>query len=95
MMTEETPFNPRSKKGEVRAKIATSLINEWKAGALTAMIARAADFHGPETPNGLQTPWCSGRSPRIRKRRGLQMIRAALLYLHAGCGAKPCYAGRK
>src|SRR5712691_5329669 len=52
-MTEETPFNPCSKKGEVRAKIATSLINEWKAGALTAMIARAADFYGPETPNGL------------------------------------------
>src|SRR5580704_8688468 len=52
-MTEETPFNPCSKKGEVRAKIATSLINEWKAGALTAMIARAADFYGPETPNAL------------------------------------------
>jgi nucleoside-diphosphate-sugar epimerase len=53
MMTEETPFNPCSKKGQVRAKVATSLVNEWKAGALTAMIARAADFHGPETPNGL------------------------------------------
>src|SRR3984957_6414808 len=52
-MTEETPFNPCSKKGEVRAKIVASLINEWKAGALTAMIARAADFYGPETPNGL------------------------------------------
>jgi nucleoside-diphosphate-sugar epimerase len=38
---------------EVRTKIATPLINEWKAGALTAMIARAADFYGPETPNGL------------------------------------------
>ena len=52
-MTEETPFNPCSKKGEVRAKIATSLITEWKSGALTAMIARAADFYGAETPNGL------------------------------------------
>lgn len=52
-MTEETPFNPCSKKGEVRAKIATSLINEWKAGALTAMIARAADFYGPNAKNGL------------------------------------------
>jgi len=52
-MTEETPFNPCSRKGEVRAKIATSLINEWKNGGLTAMIARAADFYGPETPNGL------------------------------------------
>jgi nucleoside-diphosphate-sugar epimerase len=52
-MTEETPFNPCSKKGEVRAKVATVLMNEWKAGALTAMIARAADFYGPETPNSL------------------------------------------
>jgi nucleoside-diphosphate-sugar epimerase len=52
-MTEATPFNPCSRKGEVRAKIATSLINEWKSGALTATIARAADFYGPETPNGL------------------------------------------
>jgi nucleoside-diphosphate-sugar epimerase len=52
-MTEETPFNPCSKKGEVRAKIATALINEWKAGALTGMIARAADFYGPEAPTGV------------------------------------------
>src|SRR5690349_10244983 len=28
-------------------------LSEWKAGALTAMIARAADFYGPETLNGL------------------------------------------
>ena len=52
-MTEETPFNPCSRKGEVRAKIATALIHEWKAGALTAMIARAADFYGPNALNGM------------------------------------------
>jgi nucleoside-diphosphate-sugar epimerase len=52
-MTEETPFRPCSRKGEVRARIATSLIDEWKAGNLTAMIARSADFYGPDTPNGL------------------------------------------
>ena len=34
-MTEETPFNFSSKKGEIRAKIATALIDEWKAGRLT------------------------------------------------------------
>ncbi|MGZ5425886.1 MAG: NAD(P)H-binding protein, partial [Thermoanaerobaculia bacterium] len=28
-MTEETVFNPCSKKGEIRAKIATTLIDEW------------------------------------------------------------------
>ena len=52
-MTEETPFNPCSKKGEIRAKIATTLINAWKSGALTGMIARSADFYGPDTRNGV------------------------------------------
>jgi nucleoside-diphosphate-sugar epimerase len=46
-MTEETPFNPVSKKGEIRARIASDLLNEIKAGKLTALIARAADFYGP------------------------------------------------
>jgi nucleoside-diphosphate-sugar epimerase len=46
-MTEETPFNPASKKGEVRAKIAQMLIDAWKNGSITAIIARCADFYGP------------------------------------------------
>jgi nucleoside-diphosphate-sugar epimerase len=52
-MTEETAFNPCSKKGEIRAKIATTLIHEWKSGSLTGMIARSADFYGPDTSNGV------------------------------------------
>jgi nucleoside-diphosphate-sugar epimerase len=52
-MTEDTPFNPISRKGEIRARIANSLINEWKAGGLTAMIARAADFYGPNAKTGI------------------------------------------
>jgi len=52
-MTEETPFNPCSKKGEVRAKIATMLMDEMKSGNIHAMIARAPDFYGPATSNGL------------------------------------------
>lgn len=52
-MTEETPFNPSSRKGEVRARIATQLLNEMKGGSLTAMIARAADFYGPHATNGI------------------------------------------
>jgi nucleoside-diphosphate-sugar epimerase len=52
-MTEETPFNPCSQKGEIRAKIATMLINEWRSGALTAMIARSADFYGPDAQDAV------------------------------------------
>ena len=47
VMTEETTFNPTSKKGEIRAKIATMLLDEMRSGNLQAMIVRAADFYGP------------------------------------------------
>lgn len=46
-MTEDTPYNPCSRKGEVRARIATALMEEAKRGELQAMIVRAADFYGP------------------------------------------------
>jgi nucleoside-diphosphate-sugar epimerase len=46
-MIEGTPYNPCSKKGEIRAKIATMLQNEMKAGNIKALIARAADLYGP------------------------------------------------
>lgn len=46
-MTEETPFNPCSRKGEVRARIATMLLDEMRAGNLRGMIVRSADFYGP------------------------------------------------
>jgi nucleoside-diphosphate-sugar epimerase len=52
-MTEETPFHPVSKKGEIRAQIATTLLNEMKAGNITAAIARAADFYGPDGRNSV------------------------------------------
>lgn len=47
VMTEETPFNPCSKKGEIRAAIATQLLDEMRSGNIQALIARAADFYGP------------------------------------------------
>jgi nucleoside-diphosphate-sugar epimerase len=46
-MTEETPFNPCSRKGEVRAQIATMLLDEMRSDNLSAMIVRSADFYGP------------------------------------------------
>jgi len=46
-MTEETPYNPCSRKGEVRARIATMLSEAVRRGELEAMIVRAADFYGP------------------------------------------------
>ncbi|WP_207535069.1 NAD-dependent epimerase/dehydratase family protein [Desertivirga arenae] len=45
-MTESTPYNPCSEKGEVRTKIATRLMEKVKAGDIHASIARGADFYG-------------------------------------------------
>jgi len=53
LMTEQTPFNPCSRKGEIRAQIATTLLNEIKTGGLQAMIARSADFYGPRAKTGV------------------------------------------
>jgi len=53
VMNEQTPFRPCSKKGELRAQIATMLLNEMKTGNLTALIARSADFYGPRARTGL------------------------------------------
>jgi nucleoside-diphosphate-sugar epimerase len=49
-MTEESPIKPDSKKGEVRAELHKMIMNEIKQGDLKAIIARAADFYGPNTP---------------------------------------------
>jgi len=49
-MTENVALNPSSKKGEVRKKIADMLMEEVAVGKLKAIIARAADFYGPNTP---------------------------------------------
>ena len=46
-MTEETPYDPSSRKGDLRARLATQIMSEVRKGNITAMIARAADFYGP------------------------------------------------
>src|SRR5690606_21026999 len=50
-MTESTPFNPTSRQGEVRARIASMLLDEMRSGGLQAMIVRSADFYGPGATN--------------------------------------------
>ncbi|MFN5169823.1 MAG: NAD-dependent epimerase/dehydratase family protein [Cyclobacteriaceae bacterium] len=71
VMTEETPFNPCSKKGEVRARIATQLLDEIKAKNITGMIVRAADFYGPGATLSLTY---STVTERLRAGKGPQWI---------------------
>lgn len=47
MMTENTPWFPSSRKGQIRAEVARMLLQEMAAGTIRAAIARAVDFYGP------------------------------------------------
>jgi len=49
-MTEETPVKPDSEKGKVRAELGEMILKEVEQGNIKAIIAKAADFYGPETP---------------------------------------------
>jgi nucleoside-diphosphate-sugar epimerase len=47
-MTEDSYLNPPSRKGAVRKRVAQMITDEVKAGRIMAIIARSADFYGPE-----------------------------------------------
>jgi nucleoside-diphosphate-sugar epimerase len=49
VMTEDTPFNPRSRKGEVRARIATTLLTAMHRKEVNALIVRSPDFYYPQS----------------------------------------------
>lgn len=52
-MTEESLLDPPSKKGQVRKQLHDMIMNEVKAGNLKALIARSADFYGPDNKNSV------------------------------------------
>jgi nucleoside-diphosphate-sugar epimerase len=56
VMTEETPANPSSAKGRVRARIAGDLTKAMARGEVNGLIARAADFYGPGAVNTFVHP---------------------------------------
>lgn len=74
-MTEGTPYNPCSRKGEVRARIATTLLEAIRRGELQAMIVRAADFYGPGAALSLTHATVTERLKTGRRRSGWVMPR--------------------
>jgi nucleoside-diphosphate-sugar epimerase len=54
-MTEESPLDPPSKKGEVRKQLHEMIFEEVEKENLTALIARSADFYGPDNTNSALT----------------------------------------
>ncbi len=68
-LTEKTPVNPCSKKGEIRAKTAEKLFAAHNKGEVAAITGRASDFYGPRARLGFLgdpfwKPALSGRKVR-------------------------------
>ena len=51
LMTENTPFNPCSKNGKVRAEMTKALFNAHSSGIIKIASVRGSDFFGPWEPN--------------------------------------------
>ena len=54
-MTETSEINPPSRKGAVRKQISGMILDEVKSGRLMALIARSADFYGPDNEKSFVT----------------------------------------
>lgn len=46
-LDEQSPVNPCSRKGEIRARVAERLFSAHRAGQVRAVAGRASDFYGP------------------------------------------------
>lgn len=46
-MTEETPINPCSRKGEIRGRLAEKMLQAHREGKVKLTVCRASDFFGP------------------------------------------------
>ena len=60
-ITEDSPVRPTSEKGKVRAAIAGMLLEAIAEGRVQGLIARSADFYGPDTANSFFTALVNDR----------------------------------
>lgn len=70
LLTEETAFAPVGRKGRVRARMATMVLEEMIRGDIPVLIGRAPEFYGPgktqSFTNALITDKLkAGKSPRV------------------------------
>ena len=70
-LSEETPMNPSSRKGEIRARTAQLVFDAHKRGDVRATSARASDFYGPR---GTLSTLGDFFWPRVLKGRSGQVI---------------------
>ena len=89
-MTEETPFNPCSKKGEIRAKIASDAHQRVEVGRTHRDDCPLRRFLRPRhAERRHQSARLPASRPEAQSVMAGERCGPALLHLHAGCRAQP------
>lgn len=87
-MTEESPVDPPSRKGEVRAKVRDLILKAVVKNQLKALIARSADFYGPETRNSAFTIMVAANLLKGKKAQAFGDVDKIHTYTYARDAAK-------
>jgi len=87
-MTEEAPIQPPSKKGEVRKQLHEMIMNEVEKNSLTALIARAADFYGPDNKSSALTIMVADNLLKGKKAQAFGEINKIHTYTYTPDAAK-------
>jgi nucleoside-diphosphate-sugar epimerase len=87
-MTEDAPIDPPSEKGKVRAEIYRLLMEEVEKNNLVALIARSADFYGPDNRNSALSLMVAQNLMKGKKAQAFGDIRKVHTYTYTPDAAK-------
>lgn len=70
LLTENTPFEPVGRKGRVRARMASMVLQEMERGDIPVVIGRAPEFYGPGKTQSITNTLVidnmkAGKTPRV------------------------------
>lgn len=77
LLTESTPFEPVGRKGRVRARMASMVLQEMERGDIPVVIGRAPEFYGPGKTQSITNTLVidnlkAGKTPRVPVRDDTQ-----------------------
>ena len=87
-MTEDSLIQPSSKKGELRRQLHEMIMHEVEKNSLTALIARAADFYGPDNKSSALTIMVANNLLKGKKAQAFGDINKIHTYTYTPDAAK-------
>jgi len=87
-MTEDSPIQAPSKKGAVRQQLHEMIMNEVEKKNLTALIARSADFYGPDNKSSALTIMVANNLLKGKKAQAFGNVNKIHTYTYTPDAAK-------